>query len=56
MNQKFTELKNWILSQKIPNVIVEDKGENILFKSKKDEACVKFHELDFLIVEMSVKK
>ena len=56
MNQKFTELKNWILSQKIPNVIVEDNGENILFKSKKDEACVNFYELDFLIVEMSIKK
>lgn len=54
MNQKFVELKTWILARKIPNVTVEDTGETILFRAKNAVGRVNFYELDALIVEMAV--
>lgn len=56
MNQVLSNFKNWILSNKIPNVSVEDKGDSIFFKAQNAEGRVSFYELDFLIVEMSVTK
>lgn len=55
MNQKFIELKTWILEQKIPNITVENKGETILFQAKNAVGRVTFYELDVLIVEMAVE-
>lgn len=48
------QYKIWILSQKIPNVTVADKGEQIIFNAKSAEAVLSFFDLDFLIVEMRV--
>ncbi len=55
MNEKISEFRSWILSQRIPSGTIEDAGDTIKITTPSATGEVTFNDLDVFIIEMKVE-